>query len=162
MAARSQCPIPAICTPTVRHLPSLSTMQRKTCWSALVGPRATLATATAHRGHEGDFRSHGHCSQQRKQTICLLPAPPGDSPTRGAFFDFLLWGCIPVVFLPNITYGFAEISDYYSIVEYSPQERVSAGSSVIEHLQKVDKAEIHRRQQTIDSLRPILQYSCPS
>ncbi|GAA5887176.1 hypothetical protein JCM16303_002216 [Sporobolomyces ruberrimus] len=105
---------------------------------------------------------HEHMEQA---TFCPMPA--GDSPTRRAFYEALLLGCIPVLFREH-SYGrlfpsSPEINDMSKYTIFIEENDVtnSVGPSVIERLEQVSPSRIRKMQEHIRKITPQLQWSLP-
>ncbi|GAA5976880.1 hypothetical protein JCM5350_007276 [Sporobolomyces pararoseus] len=105
---------------------------------------------------------HEHMEQA---TFCPMPA--GDSPTRRAFYEALLLGCIPVLFREH-SYGrlfpsSPEINDMSKYTVFIEENDIvnSIGPSVIEILEQVPASRIRKMQEHIRKITPNLQWSLP-
>ncbi|KAJ3018485.1 hypothetical protein HKX48_002861 [Thoreauomyces humboldtii] len=92
-----------------------------------------------------------------RSTFCLQPG--GDSPTRSAFWDSLLMGCIPVVFPTECPYP----HEAYPFSDRVPWNRtiVSLDSDldVVERLAALTEEEVMGYQEEIEERRWMWQYS---
>ncbi|GAA5894456.1 uncharacterized protein JCM6883_002108 [Sporobolomyces salmoneus] len=105
---------------------------------------------------------HDHMEQ-----AVFCPMPPGDSPTRRAFYEALLLGCIPVLFREH-SYGrlfpsSPEINDMSKYTIFIEENDIvnSVGPSVIERLEQVSATRIRKMQEHIRKITPKLQWSLP-
>jgi hypothetical protein len=89
-----------------------------------------------------------------RSIFCLNPA--GDSPTRKAFWDALLVGCINVLYEKDVKYPFEDKFDYSDMTVYIPSEQMN---QTLHILSKIPKERIHHMQQYINSYRRQFQYS---
>ncbi|GAA5923909.1 uncharacterized protein JCM15063_005496 [Sporobolomyces koalae] len=106
---------------------------------------------------------HEHMAQS---TFCPMPA--GDSPSRRAFFEAVLLGCIPVIFRQH-AYGrllpsSPEINDVTRYTVFVPENDLilEQGPSLIERLRSISTSEIRQKQQHLHSIAAKLQWSIPS
>ncbi|KAK4050569.1 hypothetical protein OIO90_005036 [Microbotryomycetes sp. JL221] len=105
---------------------------------------------------------HEHMTEA---VFCLMPA--GDSPSRRAFYEAALLGCIPVIFREN-SYGrlfpsSPEINDLDKYTVFIEENDLinGVGPSVIERLERISPREIHRMQRHLQSIATKLQWSVP-
>ena len=92
--------------------------------------------------------------------FCLMP--PGDTPTRRAFYDCVNLGdSIPVVFDSKLLefLPFSELLNYESFVEYVDMAAIFEGKDVVEMLMGVSEEEIFSKLGALHQLRHILQYA---
>ncbi|KAJ3175184.1 hypothetical protein HDU87_006419 [Geranomyces variabilis] len=89
-----------------------------------------------------------------QSVFCLQP--PGDSPTRSAFWDSILLGCIPVVFHPYLAYPFANrIPWNRTIVTITPDQ----APDVLAYLAAIPREQVRDLQAQIEKRRWMWQYS---
>jgi len=98
----------------------------------------------------------------------FCPMPAGDSPSRRAFYEALLLGCIPVVFRQH-SYGrlFPSSPDINDISKYTVfiDENdliLERGPSLISRLESISPSQIRKMQQHIHRISPRLQWSLPA
>ncbi|GAA5974127.1 hypothetical protein JCM11641_003450 [Rhodosporidiobolus odoratus] len=105
---------------------------------------------------------HEHMSQA---TFC--PQPAGDSPSRRAFYESLLLGCIPVIFRER-SYGrlfpsspeINELSRYTVHIDENDMIN-NHGPSLVQRLEAISPVEIRRMQKHIRRIAPKLQWALP-
>ncbi|XP_024531286.1 probable xyloglucan galactosyltransferase GT11 [Selaginella moellendorffii] len=96
-----------------------------------------------------------------RSVFCLMP--PGDSPTRKAFFDGLVAGCIPVVFSEHTAYTqylwhLPRDPESYSI--FFPHHSVIDGSiDVIQELARIPAARVRSLQDAVARIIPRIIYA---
>jgi len=97
----------------------------------------------------------------------FCPMPAGDSPSRRAFYEALLLGCIPVVFRQH-SYGrlFPSSPDINDISKYTVfiDENdliLERGPSLIPRLGSISRSQIRKMQEHIHRISPRLQWSLP-
>ncbi|GAA5915064.1 uncharacterized protein JCM6883_004230 [Sporobolomyces salmoneus] len=105
---------------------------------------------------------HDHMSHS-----VFCPMPSGDSPTRRAFFEAILLGCIPVVFRQH-AYGrllpsSPEINDVSKYTVFIPENDLilERGQTLIERLESIPPAKVRQLQQHLYEIAPKLQWSIP-
>ena len=94
----------------------------------------------------------------KHSVFCLQPE--GDSPTRKSFFDAVLSLCIPVLFTykHKVRYPFDQTLDYPNFTITIPREEISK-TSIVEILKRVGNREIRDKQEGLQKVAPLLQYS---
>ncbi|GAA5923893.1 uncharacterized protein JCM15063_005492 [Sporobolomyces koalae] len=105
---------------------------------------------------------HSHMEQS-----VFCPMPAGDSPTRRAFYEALLLGCIPVLFRER-SYGrlfpsspdINDLSKYTVLIEENDVIN-SIGLSVVERLERIPASKVRKMQEHIRKITPQLQWSYP-
>ncbi|KAK4052095.1 hypothetical protein OIV83_002389 [Microbotryomycetes sp. JL201] len=106
---------------------------------------------------------HQHMGES---VFCLMPA--GDSPTRRAFYEAALLGCIPVTFRER-SYGrllpsSPELNDLSKYTFFIDENEIinGIGPTVIERLEAIPLREVHRMQRHLRSIASKLQWSVPA
>ena len=93
--------------------------------------------------------------------------PAGDTPTRRAFYDSWLFGCIPVVSgKPAWFYNLLFKSQLFSgphfafddIAVVLPWDLPEDGASILQYLSKIPLQEIRTRQSKLRSIAPLMQW----
>ena len=93
--------------------------------------------------------------------------PHGDTPTRRAFYDSWLFGCIPVVssksawFYNLIFKGKLFSGPHFAFDDIAvvlPWHLPEDGATILEHLSKISLEEIRTRQSKLRSLAPLMQW----
>ena len=93
--------------------------------------------------------------------------PAGDSPTRRAFYDSWLFGCIPVIttksaeiykllFKERLFTGDTFV--FEDIVVVLPHDVFTNGTLILEHLANMPVEEIRQRQSKLRSIAPLIQW----
>ncbi|KAJ3168016.1 hypothetical protein HDU88_001964 [Geranomyces variabilis] len=106
---------------------------------------------------EDDYTTfdNGKIAVMNLQSVFCLQ-PPGDSPTRSAFWDSILLGCIPVVFQTDVAYPFANRVPWNRIiVTINPQEV----PDVLAYLAAIPLKAVRGFQAEIEKRRWMWQYS---
>ncbi|GAA5841185.1 hypothetical protein JCM3766R1_001697 [Sporobolomyces carnicolor] len=105
---------------------------------------------------------HEHMTES---TFCPMPA--GDSPTRRAFFEAVLLGCIPVVFRQH-AYGrllpsSPEINDVSKYTVFVPENDLifERRPTLIERLESIPVERVKEMQRHLHQIAPKLQWSIP-
>eukprot|EP00026_Physarum_polycephalum_P009425 Phypoly_transcript_09548.p1 GENE.Phypoly_transcript_09548~~Phypoly_transcript_09548.p1 ORF type:complete len:399 (+),score=28.09 Phypoly_transcript_09548:124-1320(+) len=89
-----------------------------------------------------------------KSVFCLNPF--GDSPTRKAFWDALLVGCINVLYDTNIKYPFDDKFNYANMTVYIPKTQMNQTLNI---LSEIPQERIHQMQDYINAHRRHFQYA---
>lgn len=97
-------------------------------------------------------------SWMTRSVFCLIP--PGESATRREFYDAVLSGCIPVLFIKKeIPYAFASSLDYSKFSVAVKQSDIVDGRKVIDILKTISPPVIKQLQYNLDLVSQRLQYS---
>ncbi|MCE0482008.1 putative xyloglucan galactosyltransferase gt19 [Datura stramonium] len=94
-------------------------------------------------------------------SFCLQP--PGDTPTRRSTFDGILAGCIPVFFedlSAKKQYGWHLPEEKYEefSVSISKEDVVFKGSSILDVLTSIPKAQVRRMREKVLEMMPRVMY----
>lgn len=90
--------------------------------------------------------------------FCLHPR--GNSPTRRSFYDAVLSGCIPVLFIDKvIPYAFSSSLDYSKFSVAIKQSDILHGKKVVDILKSVSATVIKQLQTNLDLIAQRMQYS---
>ncbi|XP_077982374.1 uncharacterized protein LOC144437325 [Glandiceps talaboti] len=96
--------------------------------------------------------------------FCLQP--PGDSPTRKSFYDAIVAGCIPVIFLPeylNVKYPFQRHINYSEFtLNFGLETFMFEEPDIVEMLRDMPDETVEFLQNNLAKVRRYLQYSYPS
>jgi hypothetical protein len=103
-------------------------------------------------------------SHYQKSVFCFCP--PGDDPSRKAWIDIVLSGCIPVTFDPNSLLSQFPLHFAPDIIKnlgvYIPGKLfLSDMVDVMKILRSISPASVKAKQKLIESLAPSLQISMP-
>eukprot|EP00928_Gymnodinium_smaydae_P069430 TRINITY_DN5291_c0_g3_i1.p1 TRINITY_DN5291_c0_g3~~TRINITY_DN5291_c0_g3_i1.p1 ORF type:complete len:436 (+),score=21.44 TRINITY_DN5291_c0_g3_i1:104-1411(+) len=97
----------------------------------------------------------------RDSIFCLQP--PGDTVTRLAFYQSIVFGCIPVVFRQDHRFveqfAFAEVIPYRRLWLHVPAEDVLNGLDIVEFLRSVPAEAIREKQGLLHKYRHAVSYS---
>ena len=105
---------------------------------------------------EESFSNSEAAAYYNRSIFCL--SPPGDSPTRSAFYEAVVSGCINVLFQRNIYFPFNRWLNWEKMVVYLNESRL-ASENVVDILADIPLPEIRERQEYINEVRHALQYS---
>lgn len=105
---------------------------------------------------------HEHMAQS-----VFCPMPAGDSPSRRAFFEAILLGCIPVIFREH-AYGrllpsSPEVNDVARYTVFVPENDLifERSPTLIERLEAIPASRVRQLQQHLHDIAPKLQWSIP-
>lgn len=109
-------------------------------------------------GKTDDVKIRKTISWMTRSIFCLIP--PGDSSTRREFYDAVLSGCIPVLFIKReIPYAFANSLDYSKFSVAIKQSDILDGMKVTDILKTVSPSVIKQLQYNLDLVSQRLQFS---
>ncbi|VDI24733.1 Hypothetical predicted protein [Mytilus galloprovincialis] len=93
-------------------------------------------------------------------TFCLHP--PGESSTRRSFYDSILCGCIPVIFIDKaIPYAFPSSLDYSKFSVGIKQIDILQGKNIGDILRSINPNVVKQLQRNLDIISQRMQYSVP-
>ena len=104
----------------------------------------------------------GQLAAMADATFCLQPG--GQTLTRAAFYQSIVYGCIPVVFREDFhfthTLAFSETIPYKELWVHIPETSVMAGEDFVKTLKKVPQATIAAKRKLMRKYAPMLDWDC--
>ena len=111
------------------------------------------------RRHTQSYSSYSEAMAD--SVFCLQPS--GDTLTRAAFYQAILFGCIPVVFREDDAFlgilAFSSRIPYRSLWAFVPEaSTLSDGFDIVRHLRRIPRAQIDAKQTLLRSVAPLLAF----
>jgi len=104
----------------------------------------------------------GQLAAMADATFCLQPG--GQTLTRAAFYQSIVYGCIPVVFREDFhfthTLAFSETIPYKELWVHIPETSVLAGEDFVKTLKAVPQATIAAKRRLMRKYAPMLDWNC--
>jgi hypothetical protein len=104
----------------------------------------------------------GSLAAMADATFCLQPG--GQTLTRAAFYQSIVYGCIPVVFREDFhfthTLAFSETIPYKELWVHIPETSVMAGEDFVKTLKAVPQATIAAKRKLMRKYAPMLDWNC--
>ena len=104
----------------------------------------------------------GQLAAMADATFCLQPG--GQTLTRAAFYQSIVYGCIPVVFREDFhfthTLAFSETIPYKELWVHIPETSVLAGEDFVKTLKAVPQATIAAKRKLMRKYAPVLDWNC--
>ena len=126
-------------------------------WAEKVDDVGIMEAGT--RRHTQNYSSY--IEAMSDSVFCLQPS--GDTLTRAAFYQAILFGCIPVVFREDDAFlGVLALSPripYRSLWAFVPEaSALSDDFDIVRHLRRIPRAQIDAKQTLLRSVAPLLAF----
>ena len=128
----------------------------------LVKNIAAEAGATVDSPVGEGSRVDGSLAAMAGATFCLQPG--GQTLTRAAFYQSIVYGCIPVVFREDFhflhTLAFSETIPYRQLWVHIPETSVMAGEDFVKTLKAIPQETIAAKRKLMRTYAPMLDWNC--
>merc|ERR1740117_2538475 len=128
----------------------------------LVKNIAAEAGATVDSPDGEGSRVDGSLTAMADATFCLQPG--GQTLTRAAFYQSIVYGCIPVVFREDFhflnTLAFSDSIPYRQLWVHIPETSVMAGEDFVKTLKAIPQETIAAKRKLMRQYAPMLDWNC--